>query len=316
MKLILHLLFFLIFSAKLFSQTGVPASKIIYLDSINIESTKENCRYIRIIEGYYSERKSYVYKDYYKSEKIKSVGTSIDKDFIKPEGQFISYYENGNKKSIVTFSHWKKVGKEFNWYENGNIKSEIEYLENKKEDFVYKFNNYWSPEKEQLIKDGNGEYVVIEKDYEERGSIKDGFEEGEFKGKDLRNKSTFIENYKKGKLISGVTTDSLNIKHSYTQVEQPPGPKRGFHSFHGYVERTMDIPPQIRDKVHGKIYITFTVDEEGNLVDPKVVKGLGYGLDESAIKVIKGVKKWNPAIIRGIPVRVLYSLPITIAKKG
>ena len=315
MKLILRALFFLIFSTKLFSQTGVPASKIIYLDSIFIESTKENCRYIRIIEDYYSERKSYVYKDYYKSERIKSTGTSLDKDFIRPEGQSITYYENGYKKSITTFVNNKKVGKAFNWYENGNTKSEIEFLENQKGQAEYKINNYWSPEKEQLVKDGNGEYVVIEKDYEERGRIKDGFEEGEFKGKDSKNKSTFIENYKKGKLISGITTDSLNIKHYYTQVEQSPGPKRGIHSFHTYVERTIHIPPQVRNKVYGKIYLTFTVDEEGNLVEPKVVKGLGYGLDENAIKAIKGAKKWNPAIIRGIPVRVLYSLPITIAKK-
>jgi TonB family protein len=78
----------------------------------------------------------------------------------------------------------------------------------------------------------------------------------------------------------------------------------------------MHIPPQVRNKVYGKIYLTFTVDEEGNLIEPKVVKGLGYGLDESLIKAIKSVKKWNPAIIRGIPVPVLYSLPITIAKKG
>lgn len=316
MKLILRALLLFIFSTKLFSQTGITASKTIYLDSIFIESTEENCRYIRIIEDYYSEKKSYVYKDYYKSEAIKSIGTSLNRNCIEPEGQFITYYENGNKKSITTFSNNQKVGKAFNWYESGNPKSEIEYLENKKGKAEYKINNYWSPEKEQIVKDGNGEYIVIEKYYEERGKIRDGFEDGEFKGKNLKNKSTFIENYKKGKLISGITTDSLNIKHYYTQVEQPPGPKIGLHSFHTYIERTMDIPTKIRNKVYGKIYLTFTVDEEGNLIEPKIVKGLGYGLDESVIKAIKGVKKWNPAIIRGIPVPVLYSLPITIVKKG
>jgi antitoxin component YwqK of YwqJK toxin-antitoxin module len=110
MKLILHALLLFIFSTKLFSQNGVT-SKIIYLDSIFIESTEENCRYIRIIEDYYSDRKSYVYKDYYKSEAIKSIGTSLNKDYIEPEGQFITYYENGNKKSITTFANNKEAGK-------------------------------------------------------------------------------------------------------------------------------------------------------------------------------------------------------------
>lgn len=317
MKFILYaLLILFIFPTKLFSQTGFTPNKIIYLDSIFIESTEENCRYIRIIEDYYSERKSYVYKDYYKSKAIKSIGTTLNKDFINPEGQFMTYYENGNKKSITTFANNKIVGKVFNWYENGDQKSEIEYFENKKGNTEYKINNYWSREKKQIVKDGNGEYIVMEKHFEERGRIQNGFEEGEFKGIDLKNKSTFIEIYKKGKLISGITTDSLNIKHYYTQVEQPPGPKIGLHSFHSYIERRMDIPAQIRKKVFGKIYLTFKVDEEGNLIEPKVVKGLGYGLDENAIKAIKGVKKWNPAIIRGIPVPVLYSLPITITKSG
>ena len=77
----------------------------------------------------------------------------------------------------------------------------------------------------------------------------------------------------------------------------------------------MHIPALARNKVSGKIYMTFIVDEEGNLVEPKVIKGVGYGLDENAIKLINEAQKWNPGIYRGIPTRVLYKLPITIITK-
>lgn len=76
----------------------------------------------------------------------------------------------------------------------------------------------------------------------------------------------------------------------------------------------MDIPIEARNKVYGKIYMTFVVDKDGTLIEPKILRGLGYGLDENAILLVKNAKKWNPGVKRGIPTRVLYSLPITIAK--
>ena len=115
MKPFLRVLFFLLISTKLFSQS-LTESKVIFLDSSWIESTAENYKYIRIIEDYYSNKKSYVYKDYYKSKAVKAIGTSIDKDIIKPDGQFVTFYENGNKKSIVTFTDKKKSGKDLGFH--------------------------------------------------------------------------------------------------------------------------------------------------------------------------------------------------------
>lgn len=99
MKLILRVFFFCIISTKLFSQTAkTPVGKITYLDSSWVESTENNYKYIRIVEDYFSDKKTYVLKEYYKSKALKMIGTSSDKDIIKREGQFVYYYENGNKK--------------------------------------------------------------------------------------------------------------------------------------------------------------------------------------------------------------------------
>lgn len=316
MKLILRVFFFFIISAKLFAQAPASANKLIYLDSLWTPGTPENYKYTRLIEDYYSEKKSYVYKDHYKSGAIKYIANTTNKDVIINEGQAVSYYENGNKKSSVSYVNSKKTGKEFNWYENGNLKSELEYSDYKKGEVDFKVNNYWTPNKEQTVTAGNGKVEDTSYDIEQSGTIKDGFPDGIWKGKNLKSKYIFTEQYENGKLISGKSIDSLNIEHRYKIISEKPLPKNGIDSFYRYFSSKMVIPVDIRNKVSGKIYMTFIVDETGNLVDPKVIKGVGYGLDENAIQIIKEAKKWNPGLIRGIPARILYKLPITIVKNG
>ncbi|MFH6961564.1 energy transducer TonB [Flavobacterium plurextorum] len=315
MKRFLHLLLFLFTVANMFAQNTISANKLIYLDSLWTPSSPENYKYTRLVVGYYSEKKSYVYKDHYKSGAIKYIANTTDKDVMINEGQSVSYYENGNKKTTVSYVNAKKSGREFNWYENGDLKSEIEYTVDKKGKVERKINNFWNPQKERIVIDGNGDYADKTENYEEEGKMKNGQPDADWKGKDLKKKLSFIEKYENGNLISGVTTDSLNVEHFYTTKQQQPAPKKGINSFYSYVAKAMRIPAEARNKVSGKIYMTFIVDEEGNLVEPKVIKGVGYGLDENAIKLINEAQKWNPGIYRGIPTRVLYKLPITIITK-
>jgi antitoxin component YwqK of YwqJK toxin-antitoxin module len=111
MKLILRIFFFLTISTKLFSQTPVAIDKVTYLDSSWVETNAENSKYTRVVENYYSDQKLYVFKDYFKSKKIRMIGSSSDREVLRQEGQFIYYYENGNKKSTVTYSNKKKKAK-------------------------------------------------------------------------------------------------------------------------------------------------------------------------------------------------------------
>lgn len=319
MKLILRVFFFFAFSAKLFSQTQTPVavSKVVYLDSMWAETTEEKHQYTRLILEYYSEKKTYIFKDFYKSKALKTISSTSDKDIIRKEGQTISYYESGNKESSVFYSNGKKIGKEYNWYDNGNLKSEIEYFESKDKKEIFKINNYWNLQKERMVADGNGDYQDIDEDgYEEGGTVKDGVPDGTWKGKSIKQKYTFVENYKNGKLTSGISTDSFNIEHPYDIVFQAPAPKKGMNSFYKFIGLNFHIPQEARNKVTGKIYLSFIIDKNGKLIEPTILKGIGHGLDESAINVITFAKNWNPGIKRGIPVRVNYTLPITIAKNN
>jgi len=61
--------------------------------------------------------------------------------------------------------------------------------------------------------------------------------------------------------------------------------------------------------IEGRVTVQFTVDENGNVVDPHVVKGIGHGCDEAALNTIKQAK-FKPATKNGKPVNVKFSLPI------
>jgi protein TonB len=66
----------------------------------------------------------------------------------------------------------------------------------------------------------------------------------------------------------------------------------------------------IRSNVSGRVYLQFIVNENGDVVDPFVVKGIGAGCDEAALAAIK-TAKFKPGKQRGKPVKVQYQIYIT-----
>lgn len=61
--------------------------------------------------------------------------------------------------------------------------------------------------------------------------------------------------------------------------------------------------------IEGRVIIQFIVNEDGNVESPRVVRGIGGGCDEEALRAVKQAK-FKPGRQRGKPVRVQYSLPI------
>jgi TonB family protein len=62
--------------------------------------------------------------------------------------------------------------------------------------------------------------------------------------------------------------------------------------------------------IQGTVYVTFVIDKDGSIDDVKVIKGIGGGCDEEAIRVVKLLPKWRPGYQSGKPVRVLFNMPI------
>ncbi|MCF0056006.1 M56 family metallopeptidase [Dyadobacter sp. CY356] len=62
--------------------------------------------------------------------------------------------------------------------------------------------------------------------------------------------------------------------------------------------------------IQGKVRVAFTVDENGNVRDVEIVEGLGYGIDEEALRVVGNMPKWHCAIKNGKPIAIRITMGI------
>lgn len=97
----------------------------------------------------------------------------------------------------------------------------------------------------------------------------------------------------------------------FTIVEETATPKEGIESFYRYIAANLRYPVQARrEGVEGKVYVEFIVNTDGSLSDPRVVRGIGGGCDEEAVRMIKEAAAWNPGKQRGVVVKQKMVLPI------
>ena len=220
MKKNVFIIFLLISSVNLFGQINVVSKKI-FLDSLNHETTPENYVYTRVITNYSQKSARYVVTDFYKNGRKKMTGCTLDRDILKKDGEFICYYKNGSKESVVNYSEDHKVGKEINWYENQSKKWEKQNSWNPKTKTAQTLIiNFWDENKNQTVVDGNGEYEEKDKFVTQKGVIKNGLKQGVWQGNDILRKISFTDNYDQGILISGTSVDENNVKFSYSSLNE------------------------------------------------------------------------------------------------
>ena len=295
-----------------FAQTSKIVSKMFYLDSQGQTSTEEDYNYYRIVRDYGTEKELYVINDYYKSGVLRMTGTSTDKDILKREGLFIFFDENGIKNLMTTYKQGFVEGKEFSWYEDGNKKQEAEYIyqpiERKN---LYKINQFWDKNKNHRVIDGNGLYTLEEKDNQLFGKIVNGLRDSVWTGK--KNNIKFTEIYKSGQFQSGTSIDSTDTKYNYTEFQTRPIPAKGMSHFTNYLASNIKRTDNSNlINLSGRIVLEFTIEKDGRITNIKVIKGIGYGMNEEVVKVLSKYPKWIPAKSMGIPYKVQHTIPIVL----
>ncbi|MDY0907047.1 energy transducer TonB [Pedobacter sp. CFBP9032] len=94
-------------------------------------------------------------------------------------------------------------------------------------------------------------------------------------------------------------------------VDEYPEFAGGMKAFTKYMERNLRYPSQAQEEgVKGKVFVSFVVEVDGSITDVKVLRGIGFGCDEEAMKVIKKSPLWKPGRNKGKAVRVRYNMPI------
>lgn len=77
-----------------------------------------------------------------------------------------------------------------------------------------------------------------------------------------------------------------------------------------FVSENVQYPEEAKEKeISGRVMVGFIVEKDGSISDVKVVKGIGGGCDEEAVRVVKAMPKWKPGKQDGKTVRVSYTMP-------
>ncbi|MCX6303985.1 MAG: M56 family metallopeptidase [Bacteroidetes bacterium] len=97
----------------------------------------------------------------------------------------------------------------------------------------------------------------------------------------------------------------------YKVVEKMPTYPGGDEARVNFLATNIKYPEEaIKKNTQGTVYITFIIRADGSVNEVKVLRGIGSGCDEEAVRVIKLMPKWNPGQQKGKPVDVQFNLPI------
>ena len=106
------------------------------------------------------------------------------------------------------------------------------------------------------------------------------------------------------------TSQSQDTIYDFKEVDIKPEYPGGMEAFYKFIAKNFKTPEE--EGLNGKIVTTFVIELDGSITDIKVLQDIGYGSGAEVLKVLSLSKKWIPAKVNDIPVRVLYQFPITI----
>lgn len=108
-----------------------------------------------------------------------------------------------------------------------------------------------------------------------------------------------------------VQTEPTITGEVFLLADQNPEPKGGIAGLGDYLSQNLKYPAAAQKAgITGKVFISFVVTTEGRIADVQILKGLGFGCDEEAVRVVKQMPNWTPGRQDGKPVNVKFNLPI------
>jgi protein TonB len=111
--------------------------------------------------------------------------------------------------------------------------------------------------------------------------------------------------------VEEVIKDEIDENAIFTVVEQQAEFAGGLEAMMKFIVKNMKYPAVARRMgVEGSVFVSFVVERDGSISEPKVIKGISAECDQEAVRVIKMMPQWKPGKQNGRPVRSRFVLPI------
>ena len=111
------------------------------------------------------------------------------------------------------------------------------------------------------------------------------------------------------------TTLSQTADSLFVDDEQPASFPGGQEALLAFLDQSIRYPEGYESCAQGRVVVRFTIDVDGSIVDPKVIRSLDPPLDKEALRVVGLMPKWIPAKEKGKSKKSIYNLPILIKCK-
>lgn len=276
----------------------------------------------------------------------KPFGREIYKDTFL-NGPYVYFHENGKVKERGIFRFNARIGYSLNYYDSGRPQATFYYPEGQGQisDFLeYDFLiiNYWDSLGNQLVNNGNGycdcnmtyktfDYLDLTNnvpsvstgafsfvkingvdEVRAKGKVRDGLRDSVWTTYDLESKLIYKESFIKGKLEYGESYRGDEVFRYTKFIQKPESGSKELTEFYNIVGSKMRYPAIARRMgIEGTVFVQFTTGEDGSYDDLHVVKGIGAGCDEEAIRVIKLAEgKFIPVRKRGQPMKSRMVIPL------
>ena len=108
-----------------------------------------------------------------------------------------------------------------------------------------------------------------------------------------------------------VEEEDVQEQEIFQIVEEMPAYPGGEQKLMEFIAKGIKYPQIARETgIQGRVFVGFVIEPDGSVSNVKVLRGIGGGCDEEAMRVVKSMPKWKPGKQRGKAVRVSYMLPV------
>lgn len=115
-----------------------------------------------------------------------------------------------------------------------------------------------------------------------------------------------------GVQVQQTSENSHADDYVYNIVERMPEFPGGTSQLMSFIQKNLRYPVDaVKDRIQGRVILTFTVEKDGRLTDIKVAKSVSPSLDKEALRMVKSMPRWIPGMQDGKKVRAKYTLPIS-----
>jgi hypothetical protein len=118
-----------------------------------------------------------------------------------------------------------------------------------------------------------------------------------------------VEIIEEGELLLNNANQS-NITRPVADIE--PSFKGGMRSMNVFISNNIRLPANLTTEETGTVYVQFTVNQNGKVLNPRITQGLSNRVNLEALRLVSIMPDWEPATVSGNPVATSFTLPINI----